>query len=545
MTDYVRSYRPRLLRPIRGGIVFALIGLILLLAAIGAAHKSPTGADANAVWSFVLGFASLGFAAIFFFGAMRGLPRLTVTRTGVRLETMFGLLAASWESLSLFEVTPLTWSRRGRAIQSATASIVGPQVSRRLRRKKQFVIPDTFQTPIADIVAGLNAQRVAVVGPTFLPLQRSVLDFGVANFTLPWLTLSLLGILIALFAAEVAFPVGKGATPMQPSLATLIAFGGINRNVILTTGEWNRLITGPFLHVNLMHIMSNGIGLLLAGWILERLIGRVWFLALFMIGALGGSLMSLAVNPGNLTSVGASGAIMAMFAALYVLSFRLPPGPLRTHAQARSVQILVPSLLPLAATAAGATQIDYGAHAGGALAGAGVGLLLLRTWPDTSRLPRFPQAARAIAAIGILFAGIGGAAVAARYADYKLLAVMIPLDQLPRTAAEISQRGASLATRYPDDPRAHAFAGIAALVAHDYQRSEQEMQTALQQSPRFRILLGQQFENSASILLAAAFQADGQHQQAKDAARLACRALPTGQLLPALATLLSQQHLCE
>ena len=534
-------YRPRRSRIVRAGVFFAICGLILLSSGISALRRSP--ADTSALWLLVLGCVSVGFVGVASYGVLRGLPRLTVTPAGVSLDTMSGSFEASWQSLSLFQAPPLTWSLR--SYQSATASIIGKEVSRRLRRKKQFVIPDAFQTPIAEIVAELNAQRIAISGAAALPVLRHSNEFGVAGFTLPWLTLSLLGILVAVFIAEIAFPVGSPVAPLQPNLATLIAFGGLNRGVIFATGEWNRLITAPFLHINLVHILFNGIALLLAGWILERLMGRIWFLALFMVGALAGSLMSLTINPGGLTSVGASGAIMAMFAALYVLSFRLPLGALRTGAQARSVQILIPSLLPLATTAAGGIQVDYAAHAGGALAGGAVGLLLLRTWPDTSRLPRFPQTARAIAAIGILFAGAGGAAVAARYADYELLPLMIPADQLPKTAAEISQRGASLATRYPDDPRAHMFAGFASLVANDYHRSEQELQTALQQSPRFRILLDKQFDNNASILLAAAFQADGQHQQAKDAARVACLALPTGRLLPPLAALLSRQHLCE
>ena len=233
---------------------------------------------------------------------------------------------------------------------------------------------------------------------------------------------------------------------------------------------------------------------------LERLVGRVWFLAVFVIGALGGSLMSLAINPGNLTSVGASGAIMALFAAMFVLGFRLPSGPLRTRAQVGSTRILIPSLLPLATTTAGAMQIDYGAHFGGALAGAGLGLLLLRTWPATSRLPSFRQTARAIAVIGVLLVGVGGAAAAVRYATYQPLAVMIPADQLPKTTAEIRQQGEALVTRYPDDPRSHMFAGIAALAVQDYHRSEHEMQTAMQEAPRFRTLLDREFSNNASVL---------------------------------------------
>ena len=47
-------------------------------------------------------------------------------------------------------------------------------------------------------------------------------------------------------------------------------------------------------------------------------------MALFVIGALGGSLASLTINPDNIASVGASGAIMGMLAAGIILALRLP-----------------------------------------------------------------------------------------------------------------------------------------------------------------------------------------------------------------------------
>jgi hypothetical protein len=131
MTVPVTIYRPRRPRIVRGGVSFALCGAVILLAGSSALHKSPGGADARALWLVTLGCFSLGFAGITFLGVLRGLPRLTMTPVGVRLDTMFGSLEASWQSLAQFQVTPLTWSRRPR--QSAIASIIGPEVSRRLR----------------------------------------------------------------------------------------------------------------------------------------------------------------------------------------------------------------------------------------------------------------------------------------------------------------------------------------------------------------------------------------------------------------------------
>lgn len=110
---------------VRAGVFFAICGLIVLSSGTSALRKSP--ANTSALWSLVLGCFSLGFAGVASYGVLRGLPRLIVTPTGVWLETIFGPRRASWESLSLFEVTPLTWSHRSH--QSATASIIGPQVS--------------------------------------------------------------------------------------------------------------------------------------------------------------------------------------------------------------------------------------------------------------------------------------------------------------------------------------------------------------------------------------------------------------------------------
>ncbi len=99
------------------------------------------------------------------------------------------------------------------------------------------MIPDMFQAPIADIVAELNAQRTEVAGLAPLASRPVVQEFCVADFRFPWLTLSLLGALLVVFAAELAFPVGHLVKPLEPSLPTLIAFGGLNRTVIFATGE--------------------------------------------------------------------------------------------------------------------------------------------------------------------------------------------------------------------------------------------------------------------------------------------------------------------
>lgn len=223
--------------------------------------------------------------------------------------------------------------------------------------------------------------------------------------------MALLTVLVVAFTIENTSAVTPAARGLTPSIATLVAFGALSHKLVLSYGEWYRLFTASLLHANLAHIVGNGVALLWGGWLLERLVGRLWFFAFFGMSALGGSLLSLAVNPVNLVSVGASGALMGLFAALFVGSFRYASGTAgRTRLQINSLRILVPSLLPFLQTSA--TRIDYGSHIGGALSGAALALLLLKFWPEGARIPQLRIAAASVSAIcTILFVASSGLAI--------------------------------------------------------------------------------------------------------------------------------------
>lgn len=244
--------------------------------------------------------------------------------------------------------------------------------------------------------------------PTFGKLFSEP-PLGLAQFKVPWLTLSILVVLIVIFLLENA----SDPSALTPSVATLVAFGALSHKLVFSDGEWFRLFTAPLLHANFPHILGNGVALVLGGWILERLVGRLWFFAFFTVGALGGSLVSAAVNPVNQVSVGASGALMGMFAALFVSAFRFPFGTAaRTSLVLNSLRILVPSLLPFF-PAAGGGRINYGAHVGGMLSGGIMALLLLMCWPEGARIPQLRPVAAAVSALGVLlFVTSGGLAIA-------------------------------------------------------------------------------------------------------------------------------------
>src|SRR5262249_33619762 len=97
-------------------------------------------------------------------------------------------------------------------------------------------------------------------------------------------------------------------------------------------GQWYRLITSAFLHAQpgsgfgIFHILFNMYALILVGPALERLLGRVRFLSVSLISALGGSVLSYLIAAPTVYSLGASGAIFGLFGAWFVLAKRLRLG---------------------------------------------------------------------------------------------------------------------------------------------------------------------------------------------------------------------------
>ena len=81
------------------------------------------------------------------------------------------------------------------------------------------------------------------------------------------------------------------------------------------SGEYYRLLTGTFLHANIIHLFCNMYALYILGSQLESFVGKFKFLVIYLFSALTGSLLSL-VFLKNGISIGASGAIFGLAGAL-------------------------------------------------------------------------------------------------------------------------------------------------------------------------------------------------------------------------------------
>jgi len=356
----------------------------------------------------------------------------------------------------------------------------------------------------------------------------------------PFLTWAMLAILASVFAIELLYGVEPFSGLLSPGLNTLIALGGLNKSLVLHSGEWYRVVSAVLLHANIVHLLMNGIALLIVGYVLERLVGRLWFAALVLIGALSGSAMSLATNPDTVISVGASGAIMGLFAAAFVCSFRLPAGANRTPVQMSLLRVLIPSLIPLATTHSGG-HIDFGAHLGGALGGTVAGLILLRNWDRASTVPKFRVIAASLAIAGLVALTVSTAAVAGQYARYALNTKLIPSNQLPKTDGEAKARSADYVSRYPGDPRSHLFRAAAQMDASNATEAERELRTALANSVVLHTQFQPQLEFRLITMLATALLKEGRSTEARATAQPACLSVSAGDLRVTL----DKEGLCQ
>src|SRR5262245_31187047 len=121
-----------------------------------------------------------------------------------------------------------------------------------------------------------------------------------------YVTAALIGLNVAVFAAMLL----DGVHPLSPTPLDLIDWVA-DFGPLTTHGQWWRLLTATFLHIGFFHLMFNMWALSAFGPLVERQVGNVGFLVLYLVAGLVGSVASLWWNP-LLVSAGASGAIFGV-----------------------------------------------------------------------------------------------------------------------------------------------------------------------------------------------------------------------------------------
>jgi membrane associated rhomboid family serine protease len=151
--------------------------------------------------------------------------------------------------------------------------------------------------------------------------------------------------------------VGAGEVAGRFGLYAIAGFDG--QPVGVLDGEWYRMLTAAFVHEQFWHIGLNMYALWVLGGMLEPVLGRWRFTALYLVSALGGSAASLlGLGIGNL-SYGASGAVFGLMGALFVVGRRF-------GRDVSSVLVILAINVVFGFVVSG---IDWRAHLGGLVTG--------------------------------------------------------------------------------------------------------------------------------------------------------------------------------
>jgi membrane associated rhomboid family serine protease len=185
--------------------------------------------------------------------------------------------------------------------------------------------------------------------------------FGGRPTNVAVVTFTLMGLNILLYLVELAYPslATKWEMLGYASATGLPPYSGV------AAGEWYRLITSAFLpgtgSLGILDIAFNMWALYVVGPGLEQMFGRVRFTALYLVSALGGSVLFYYLAAQNQPALGASGAIFGLFGAWFVAAKRL-------RFDSRGIVMLI--VINLALSFIYRSTIAWEDHIGGLITGA-------------------------------------------------------------------------------------------------------------------------------------------------------------------------------
>jgi len=224
-----------------------------------------------------------------------------------------------------------------------------------------------YQQPSGNIPTGTPPQRKRVQR---LPQDR------------PYLSYALMAINALIFLAGFLSPDVE---------ETLFVAGSLFPPFVVEGSEVYRLFTAMFLHADVMHLFFNMYALYIVGTQLEPIFGRVKFAIIYFLGGLGGSVLSLALGTYLVPSVGASGAIFAIFTAYGVFLYQHQH--LFRNVRAQLQQMLFLLGINLVIGFLPGSRVDNWGHIGGLIGG---GIL---AWHIAPRIPQLTIVPRSMSDI--------------------------------------------------------------------------------------------------------------------------------------------------
>jgi membrane associated rhomboid family serine protease len=215
--------------------------------------------------------------------------------------------------------------------------------------------------------------------------------------TRPVVTYVLIAVNLIIFFACV----GSG---LQTRQAVIFDYGLLGQGFTPTgeigvaAGEYYRLVTGGFLHANLIHVLMNMLALYQLGLLLEPAFGRLRLAIVYMASMGAGALGVMILHPDNLT-VGASGAVFGLMGFAFMAMRARGIDPFSTGLGGTI-------LINLVLTFTLSSYLSVGGHIGGLIGGFVCGWVLMDFGPKTLKDERAITVAVAAIGVGCFVAAI-------------------------------------------------------------------------------------------------------------------------------------------
>lgn len=230
----------------------------------------------------------------------------------------------------------------------------------RCQRCERPICPDCMR----DAAVGFQCPECVAEGNKAIRQAKTAFGGGVVRT--PIVTYAILALNVLVFLATLAADFLLGGSYVVTAELGMSPIG------VAVLDQYYRLITAAFLHQDVIHILFNGWAIWVIGPYLERAFGHARFTALYLISALGGSVLGLWLDPLNTLTLGASGAVFGMFGAVFVVGRKL-------NLDVRGIGLII--ALNLAITfvlpAISGVRISWTGHVGGLVTGTLLALALV------------------------------------------------------------------------------------------------------------------------------------------------------------------------
>jgi len=234
---------------------------------------------------------------------------------------------------------------------------------------------------------------------------------------------------------------------------------GASFGPFIRRGEYWRLVMPMFLHIGLIHLVLNTVGLFLLGQILESVYGYGRFTVLYVASGIGSSFLSMTLSPS--VSAGASGAIFGMAGAMLTVGFLHRDTVPRRWRRSFGAGIL-PLIVMNLALGFSIPGIDNWGHIGGLFAGMLVSGLIPPPALEASLAPTSNQPSQAMVVVPVALVILAMGSAVEHYRLSRAILGLIEESRKMRAAGRIDQaiqRAQEAARLAASDERPHEELG--------------------------------------------------------------------------------------